>query len=101
MKKVSYLKKVGVTTDGKPVMAGLFRLAETEGLPLDMIFNWCKDHNIIPSWIDTYQECLSAGMKHERILSKLDEAIVDSFGKDFRDVVISTLDKKFKSQEKS
>jgi alanyl-tRNA synthetase len=92
-------KIVGETTDGKIVVSGLFRLFETEGIPLDMIFEYCRQHNMMPSWIDFYQECRSAGMKHERILSKLEEAVADSFGKEFRKEVISKLDMFFKLRE--
>jgi hypothetical protein len=39
-------------------------------------------------------------MEHERIISKLEEAISDSFGKEFSDRVILTLNKIFKIRNK-
>jgi hypothetical protein len=99
VKKSNLLKQVGITADGKLVVSGLFRIAETEGLPLEIILELCLLYNVVPSWIHLYQECLTAGMKHSRIIAKLDSAISDSFGKEFRDEVISTLDLIFKSKE--
>lgn len=92
----TFLKQTGITTDDKPVISGCFRLSETEGLPLEIIFDYFAKNDVMPNWIDTYKECLTAGMKHKRILSMLGEAIYESFGKEFRDVVISRLDLLFK-----
>lgn len=85
------LSKSGETTDGKTVVCGVFRLFETEGLPLDVIFEALKDHNSIPDWERFVQEAEMAGMKRARVLSKLDSAIVDSYGPEMRDVVLRRL----------
>lgn len=84
-----YIK--GVTTDGQQVVAGVFRLYETEGLPLEVIFQALMDRNCIPCWLSFYRESLSAKMKHTHILSKLEPAITDSYGSEMAAVVISTL----------
>ncbi len=46
----------------------------------------------MPSWPSFYDEARKAGMKHERILSKLSEVLGDVYGPSFRDVVIKRLD---------
>ena len=94
------IRQVAITTDGKLVLAGLFRVYETEGLALDIILSACQQNNAVPSWIDLYIEMISAGMKHTRILSKLEEAICDSYGKEWSDLVISRLDQMFKKEKK-
>lgn len=95
----SLFKQTGITPTGKPVLAGVFTFYETHGLPLDVIFMCFIEKDWIPDWIDLYQCCKNAGMKHDRILSKLSEAISDSYGKEWESIVISKLDLLFKDKE--
>ena len=89
------LSIAGKTEDGKLVIAGCFKMYETEGIPLDIMFNIIKDKNGIPSWIDFHKDALSAGMQHSRILSMLDPAIMDSYGTEFKDETLKRLDSWF------
>lgn len=91
--------QVGETTDGKKLVDGVWAMYETHGLPLDVIFDVLIKKESIPDWIALYKQMRQSGMQHSRILSKLDEAVSDSYGKEFRDVVISTLDQIFKTAE--
>lgn len=81
----------GQTTDGRTVIRGVFRLYETEGLPLDVIFDSLISRNCIPDWKHLVQEAEGAGMKLDRILSKLDPAIADTYGPELRDAVLNRL----------
>lgn len=99
-KKKLYLKKSGETTDGKSIYSGCYRLCETHGVPLDTLFTCLMEKNALPDWIDFYQSALVAGMEHDRILSKLEEAVSDSYGKELADHVIFTLGKIFTPKEK-
>jgi hypothetical protein len=58
---------------------------------LDVIFDALIAHNAIPDWTSFVVEAKIAGMKLNRILSKLDAAIVDTYGSGMRDVVIHRL----------
>ena len=94
--KKNILYQTGQTADGKVVLGGLYKFFETHGLPLDVLFICCMERNSVPDWIELYRAARVAGMQHDRILSKLEEAILDSYGKEWADIVISRLDKKFK-----
>jgi hypothetical protein len=85
------LTVVGETTDGKIVLANVYRFFETHGMPLDILLGMLLTKNAIPCWVSFYKEALAAGMKHERVLSKLDEALSDVFDPSFRDVVVERL----------
>jgi hypothetical protein len=85
----------GVSGD-KPVMSGIYKFYETHGLPLDVIFSLFIEKGYVPDWIDLYKSAKNAGMKHDRIISKLEESISDSYGKEFCEKVISVLDSIFK-----
>ncbi len=90
------LQTVGKTAEGKEVVAGLYKIHADEGIPLDMVFNYCLENNIVPDWISLYKDARSQGMKHDRIISKLEESIIESFGSKWAETVISTLNKVFK-----
>ncbi len=85
-------RQTGITFDGKPVLSGVFQFHETHGLPLNIILSIFQEKNWMPDWIDFYNSATKAGMKHKRILSKLSEAIVDSFGKEWEKAIISRLE---------
>jgi alanyl-tRNA synthetase len=95
----SFIYIVGYTEAKEAVVGGLWKMYETYGIPLDIIFDACMRRNSIPGWIDLYQDMKKSGMEHGRILSKLEEAINDSFGKEYSGVVISRLSEIFKPQE--
>lgn len=88
-KKLHY--QSGITSEGNLVISGVYKLYETIGLPLDVIFTCFRERNWVPDWIDFYLGAVASGMEHTRIISKLEEAISDSFGKEWADVVISRL----------
>src|SRR5229473_1571502 len=86
-KKNSILNEAGITTEGKLVYKGVYRFFETNGVPLDVLFECIDKKDGVVSWVDFYKEAKYAGMEHDRILSKLEEAICDIWGKDFFKVV--------------
>ena len=83
----SMLECTGMTTDGKRVIGGVYQFYETTGLPLDVIFEHLRIKNSVVNWIYFYKDAIAAGMKHQRILSKLEESICDVWGKVFSDEV--------------
>lgn len=93
----SMLECVSMTTDGKKVIGGVYSFYETTGLPLDVIFEHLRTKNSVVSWIDFYKDAIKAGMRHTRVLSKLEESICDVWGKAFYDVVEDKLNLIFSS----
>jgi hypothetical protein len=91
--------QTGTTSDGKPVYAGVYKFYETYGLPLDVILTTFQQKGWVPDWIDLYIDAIKAGMEHDRIISKLDEAISDSYGKQWSDEVILRLTNLFRPQD--
>ena len=86
------MNQIGVTQDGKIAYAGLAKFHFQDGLPLSVIFDELQKRNSIPSWIHLYKEFEDNGMKHENIIRLLSEHIFESYGKDFRNVVIERLE---------
>jgi hypothetical protein len=89
------LKPVGKTEDGKFVVKGVHILFETTGLPLDVMFETLKTKNIVPDWIEFYKEARLAGISHDRVISRLEEALIDVWNKSFSNIVVENLNKIF------
>lgn len=97
--KNSRFIQVGITTDNKKVLAGIHAIYETDGLPLNMIFNFFIENNLIPSWTHLYEDFKKSGMKHNRIISKIEEGVSDSYGSEWLKLVIPELEKRYGNKE--
>lgn len=91
------MEQIGISTDGKEVVQGVGKLYFEQGTPLSIIFDKLQENNLLPSWNHLYQEMKDNGMTHKRIIHLLHEQVFESYGKEFRDVVVERLEK-FASQ---
>ena len=89
--KKNPIRVVGKTTDGKFVVDGVWKSFETFGLPFDVLFEVCLRRNWIPDWTLLIDQMIKSGMDKDRALSKLSEAISDTFGKNFNDEIVKRL----------
>lgn len=87
------MKTIGITEDNKMVVSGIGELYFKDGIPLSVIFDGLKERDVLPSWVHLYNELKGNGMSRERIFHLLNENIFESYGKEFRDCIISTLEK--------
>lgn len=86
------MKVVGKTESEQLVVAGVGEMYFQEGIPLSIIFDGLKRRNLIPSWLHLYNELKINGMSRDRILHLLSEHVFESYGKEFRDHVITKLE---------
>ena len=82
---------VGKTTDGKLVVNGVWKCFETYGLPFDVLFEVFLRKGWVPDWMVLLDQMVKSGIDKGRALSKLSEAISDTFGKAFCDEVVRQL----------
>lgn len=82
---------IGKTTDGKITVAGIAKMYFETGLPLSFVFDRLNSSNYMPSWIHLYEEMKGNGMSHKRIIDILHEQVIETYGKEFRDVVVHRL----------
>ncbi len=75
------MKIVGKTTDGKLVVSGLFKIVDTEGLPLDYVLRFLDKHNMVLGWLEFFLEARQHGWPVKTILSKSIGAVHDAYGK--------------------
>jgi hypothetical protein len=85
------LPEVGLTTDGRLVVAGVFRFCETYGVPLDVVLDLLRQQRIVPCWMSYFREARLAGMATDRILARIDPAVCDVHGARHRDHVMQML----------
>lgn len=85
------LEACGRTTDGRTVVRGMYRFYETSGVPLDVILEFIRDRGAVPDWRAFVDEAVAAGMSEARAVSKLEEAVADTFGPGMREAVTSRL----------
>jgi hypothetical protein len=89
------LEVAGYTTDGKMVIKGIFRFFETTGLPLDIIVDQITSRGCVPSWYDYFLEATAAGIPPERVKSRMEEVILDVYGRKYWEDVKERLEKFF------
>lgn len=80
---MSRLNICGETIDGKLVAKGFFDLFDTHGIPLSIIWGYCKEYDIQPEWRDFYQDGIGAGWNYNTIINRLKESIVEIYGEDY------------------
>lgn len=93
--KNQLLIQTGKTADNRMIVSGCYRLYETHGLPLDVIFSILLEWDCVPDWIELYKSARLAGMSHDRILAKLEEDVSDCYGVEFCNIVLSNLNQIF------
>lgn len=93
-KKKYYLSITGIIeSTNTEVVAGVFQFYDTQGLPLDVVFDVLKSNNKMPNWLSFVSDAKSAGWKNKTIKTRLSESISDVYGSIFRDEVFSRLEK--------
>lgn len=96
--KNNVLPIIGKTPDGQLVVTGVYEFHETYGMPLEFLFAYLKDHNLIVDWIDFYRWGRKNNMSHDRILSKIRDPIEDSYGSECANQVCKTLTEIFNNE---
>ena len=70
----------GKTTDGLPIISGLFRFYDTLGVPLADVLMKISERRLVPDWADFIQSASTSGWTKHTTLSRVREAVVDSYG---------------------
>ncbi len=92
MAKKDMYRIMGKTTDGKVVVGGIYEFTSTYGYPLVELLYDMQDKDLVVDWIDFYKHSLDSGMKSERILSRMKEAIIEVYGAKYCDAVMNRMD---------
>jgi hypothetical protein len=72
---------------GREVLTGVFKFYDTVGLPISVVLGVFHAQGKQPCWNSFYSDALKSGWKKETIFSRLEEGIVDIYGKEYWTVV--------------
>lgn len=93
MSKGVQLIAVGRDPDGRVVVGNVYQFTETYGLPLGILLDTIIKKDLVVSWIHYYDDATAAGIKHDRIVSRVSEALLDALGHDERTVILDRLER--------
>lgn len=93
MSRKRLLTQVGLLENGTPVMAGVFRLLDTHGLPLSIVLESMLRLEAQPCWGSFVEEATKAGWKRQTTMLRLEEAICDTYGRAYWLVVEERLNR--------
>lgn len=91
IRNIIMMRQVGVTPEGVKVVANTFKIFDSHGLPLDIMLELMKENNMIPDWIDFCKEAMASGWKDKTIRNRVHTALIDTYGEEYADNVLSRL----------
>jgi hypothetical protein len=88
----SPVKISGKTEDGKLVLSGVFRIVSSlTGLPLEIVLDQLDKKGMVVNWLDYFYDSVDSGMKPERVIERIRNAVGDVHGTDVGNEVIQRL----------
>jgi hypothetical protein len=81
----------GKTIDGKMVVRGLSKIVSTYGIPLEDCLEILVKKNMVVDWEDYYKESIKSGVKESSLVFKIESAVGDCFGSEYREEVSKRL----------
>lgn len=82
----------GVTTDGRPVVAGLYAFYETHGVALGLVVEALHARGAAPDWADFYHAARAAGVGRESVREKVRAAVAEVHGPGASEYAFAALD---------
>ena len=84
---------VGKTSDDKLVVQGMFDLMSSVlGLPLEYMLDILNKNNMVVDWVDFYKCSVKHCWSYKTLRNKIDVALFEIYGKEYRDSVLMRLD---------
>lgn len=81
----------GKTTDGIPVIAGIIKLSESQGIPLTIILQYLKEKHLIVDWIDYIDTAIQLKWNPKTALTKAEEAITEIYNQEYASEIIARM----------
>lgn len=74
------IRQSGITTEGLPVLANVFSLVGTHGIPLEIILYKFQQEGIVVDWEDYIKGALKDGHNPKTIKARILAAVGDVYG---------------------
>ena len=89
------MHQTATTTDNYPVLAGVFPLVGTHGVPLEIVLDFFQRRGMVMDWPDYIAGALADGHKPRTIKARILAAVGDVYGPDHRKAVAERLERFF------
>lgn len=86
------MRQSGITTDDRPVVADVFPLVGTRGVPLDIVLGELARAGFVVDWPDFVSQALADGANPQRLKAKILDAVTDIHGAEHAERVGVRLD---------
>ena len=73
------------------MIAGLFPIVTSEGVPLDVLLAGMQSRGLTPDWVDFFGEARRFGWNVEATLTRVELAVQDAIGPEVAEIVVSRL----------
>lgn len=83
----------GKDEEGNIAMGGVFKMADTHGMPLVLVVDYLLEQNCVVAWDEYYIDAEKAGWKTETVENRIFEAVGDSYGTPYLEKFKSRLEK--------
>lgn len=70
-----HLRRSGTTTDGRPVVAGVFAVVNSEGVGLDVLLELLHDRRWVVDWLDFLRHAREFGWNLRTSVGKIHAAL--------------------------
>lgn len=70
----------GTAENGRPVLGGLFKAHDTDGLPLSLSLTFIEKEGMVPDLFGFVLDAAIAGWNDKTIFSRVREAVIDVYG---------------------
>jgi hypothetical protein len=70
-----HIRRSGTSTDGRPVVAGLFSVVNSEGVGLDVLLELLHDRRWLVDWLDVLRHARDFGWNLRTAAGKIHAAI--------------------------
>lgn len=77
------MKIVGKTATGIEIVSNILHFVHSQGIPLDIVLDGLKSHNMMPCWQSLQKESMLAGWTNNTFLFRLENAVKDIYGEKF------------------
>lgn len=101
MRKKSAVEQVGVTEDGRPVFGGVFKMQDTYGLPLLLIWKMLADYESqsVIAWDCYCYDALAHGWTTEKIFAGIREVANFCYPREEREFLLAGVTKLLEDHE--
>ena len=97
MLKKNNLTITGKTEDDRDVIGNVFKLIDTQGVPMEIVIDFFEKNNMIVDWIVFYEQASKSGWKLKTIKDRIKYPLLDCYGTEYTNTIMERLEEHMRS----